>query len=242
MVSNASTFILNRKDALAFTNNRIRHILSYVIECHRIFLTDNLTYSVSRINSDTKIKTEEYFRTKFVDNYLRKNRHLLESIQMDELFFGKEEVEIYQDNEGIEQEDKIDIYVREVSLQKYWSINEEVYFTVECKRIKKLSDTKEYIIDIEKFCNRKYINTRLPFEGQIAFIENPKLHHTVVVETINKKLLTSSTITTCSFLTGIKLHSIIQSSYISTHKKNFLPMEEFSIYHLMFDYSGVVVD
>jgi hypothetical protein len=242
MVSNAKSFIKSRKDPLSITNQRVKYVLSYVIECHQLFLKDNVTYSLKEIKNTTKIKPEEYFRSKFVDNYLRRNRSLLQNSQLEDVFFGKEEVELYKDKFGIEQEDKIDIYIRDSGLQKYWSAFDEAYFVIECKRIKQLSDTKDYIIDIEKFCNRNYLNLRLPFEGQIAFIENPKLSHTLIVDEINSRLEKSTTITTDSFLSNTKLHNTLDCSYHSSHKKNYNKKEQFSIYHLMLDYSGIVVD
>lgn len=116
MSSSASTFIKGRKNIISITDNRIKHVLWYILECHRIFLNDKITYSLKEIKNTTKIKPEEYFRTKFVDNYLRKNRGLLKSFQMEDIFFGKEEVEIYKDKSGIEQEDKIDIYITQPNL------------------------------------------------------------------------------------------------------------------------------
>lgn len=241
MVNNASRFTRNRTDIFSITNQRILQILWYIIECHQIFINDNKTYSLRTIKYNSKIKPEEYFRTKFVDDYLRKNKHLLQIFQLEEIFFGKEESEIYKDNFGIEKEDFIDIYVRDSGLQTYWDNKDEVYFAIECKRINHLSDTKDYIVDIEKFCNRNYSNIRLPFEGQIAFIENPKLTHLDVADEINGRLRKSSTITTCSFLSSVKLHSKIQCTYTSIHERNFAHNEQFLIYHLMFDYSEIVL-
>ncbi|HBS87089.1 MAG: hypothetical protein A2W91_02635 [Bacteroidetes bacterium GWF2_38_335] len=105
-----------------------------------------------------------------------------------------------------------------------------------------MSDTKNYFLDIEKFCTRDYIKLRLPFEGQISFIENPELTHSMISDEINKHLHSSTTITTSGYLKNVKLHNDFKSSYSSSHKRNFLKNERFSIYHLMFDYSGVVSD
>lgn len=232
MVNNASRFTQNRTDVLSITNQRITKILGYVIECHQIFIADKKIYSLNVIKSQSKIKPEEYFRTKFVDNYLRKNKHYLQIFQLEDIFFGKEESEIYKDKFEIEQEDFIDIYVREPGLQNYWGNNEEIYFAIECKRIKQLSDTKDYIIDIEKFCNRSHINTRLPIEGQIAFIENSKLTQTIIVDKINSYLRTETfipSIVTDSYLTAITIHPKINCSFRSVHKKNFPPFQQFSI-------------
>jgi hypothetical protein len=244
MVSNASTFILNRKDALSITNQRIRYIISYVIECHWLLLSDNVTYSQTWVQQNTTFHFEDYMKFKFLDDYLIPNKHLLNDVisELEEINFAPETQKRYIDTDGKQKPDKIDICINKLGLQKVWNDNDEnVYLAIECKRIRQLSDTNDYIVDIEKFCNRNYTHLRLPFEGQIAFIENSKLTHVDVKNGINDRLNISSTITTCSLLSSIKLHSKIQCSYISRHKKNFIPKERFSIYHLMFDYSGVVL-
>jgi len=241
MVNNAFRFTRNRSDVLSITNQRIKRILWYIIECYLIFINDNKTYSLKELKSNSKIKPEEYFRTKFVDEYLRRNKHLLQIFQMEDVFFGKEESEFYKDNFKIEQEDFIDIYIRDSGLQSYWGNKEEIYFAIECKRIKQLSDARDYLSDIEKFCNRSHINTRLPFEGQIAFIENPKLTQTTIIDKINSILLSNKLIRTDSYLVATEIHKKLNCAFHSIHKKNFSPNQQFAIYHLMLDYSGIVI-
>jgi len=241
MVNNAFRFTRNRSDVLSITNQRIKRILWYIIECYLIFINDNKTYSLKELKSNSKIKPEEYFRTKFVDEYLRRNKHLLQIFQMEDIFFGKEESEFYKDNFKIEQEDFIDIYIRDSGLQSYWCNKEEIYFAIECKRIKQLSDARDYLSDIEKFCNRSHINTRLPFEGQIAFIENPKLTQTTIIDKINSILLSNKLIRTDSYLVATEIHKKLNCAFHSIHKKNFSPNQQFAIYHLMLDYSGIVI-
>ena len=241
MVNNAFRFTRNRSDVLSITNQRIKRILWYIIECYLIFINDNKTYSLKELKSNSKIKPEEYFRTKFVDEYLRRNKHLLQIFQMEDVFFGKEESEFYKDNFKIEQEDFIDIYIRDSGLQSYWCNKEEIYFAIECKRIKQLSDARDYLSDIEKFCNRSHINTRLPFEGQIAFIENPKLTQTTIIDKINSILLSNKLIRTDSYLVATEIHKKLNCAFHSIHKKNFSPNQQFAIYHLMLNYSKVVI-
>jgi hypothetical protein len=245
MVSDATAFILNRKDVLSVTNQRIRNILSYIIECHQIFLNKNITYSQTWVKQNTSFHFEDYLKVEFMDKYLIPNKHLLKNSisELEEINFSAETQKRYIDTDGKQKPDKIDIYINKLGLQKEWNeMDENVYFVLECKRIKHLSDTKDYIKDIEKFCNRDYTNLRLPFEGQIAFIENPKINHSGLKDNINNSLQTSTNITTTSLLSSIKIHSKIDCAYTSIHKKTFHKKEKFSIYHLMFDYSKVVVN
>jgi len=240
MDSNSQAFVKSRRNSI--TQKRIKQILSYVIECHRLMMIDNVTFSLSEIKK-SKIKPENKFRNFFVDNYLRRNNHLLnKNSETEYIHFDKESEETFIENE-IEQTDKIDIYIKDFALKKSLKEgNQNVYFAIECKRIKIKSDTKEYVLDIQKYVNRNHIDLRLPFESQIAFIENEKLTHKIISEEINTILKKTNTIITDSFLVPEKLHSSIDGAYSSTHKKNFGNNDSFLIYHLMFDYSKVVLN
>lgn len=245
MVSNASRFIQNRTNVLSITNNRITQILWYIIECHRIFVAENKTYSKTWVRQNTSFHFEDYLKFEFIDNYLTPNKYLLKNrlSELEEINFAAETQKRYIDTDGKQKPDKIDICINKLGLQKEWNNSDEnIYFVIECKRIKQLSDAHDYIIDIEKFCNRNYSNLRLPFEGQIAFIENPNLTYNLIKDEINNRLKTTTTITTDSFLSNIKLHNTLDCSYHSSHKKNYNKKEQFSIYHLMFDYSKVIFD
>jgi hypothetical protein len=129
---------------------------------------------------------------------------------------------MYIDIDGKQKPDKIDVYINKLGLQNEWNENDEnIYFTIECKRIKILSDAKNYIIDIDKFCNRNHSNLRLPFEGQIGFIENLKLNHSAISTGINNNLKIGTSINTMDYLKNIKLHNNFEGSYSSMHRKNF---------------------
>lgn len=242
MSFNAFEFNISRKTVDSDSKKRIKQILSYVLECHKLMLIDNVTFSLSEI-SKSKIKPENKFRNYFVDNYLRVNNHLLKNFaETEHIYFDKESEETFMQNE-IEQTDKIDIYIRDSALTNLLKgENQNVYFAIECKRIKILSDTKEYVLDIQKYVERNHTNQRLPFEAQIAFIENEKLSHKIISDEVNSILKKTSTIVTDSFLLPEKLHSSVYGTYSSKHKKNFVNKDSFLIYHLMFDYSKVVLN
>ena len=60
---------------------------------NKLLLEDKVEYSLSEIKK-SKIKPENKFRNYFVDNYLRKNSHLLNFSSTDEFtFFDKESEE-----------------------------------------------------------------------------------------------------------------------------------------------------
>ena len=177
------------------------------------------------------------------DNYLRKNIHSFEVLgQSEHIYFDKETEETHiQDN--MEQTDKIDIYIRDSALKNSMTeSNQNIYFAIECKRIKVKSDSKEYVQDIQKYVERNHTNLRLPFEAQIAFIENDKLNHKIISDEVNAILKETKTIITDTFLMPENLHNSFNETYLSKHKKNFENKDSFFIYHLMFDYSKVVLN
>jgi hypothetical protein len=175
-----------------------------------------------------------------VDKYLIPNKELLISkiSELDQINFTYESQKRYVDVDGKEKPDKIDIYINKLGLQNVWREQDEnVYFSIECKRIKILSDTKHYISDIQKFAHRNHTNLRLPFESMLAFVENKTLGHLEISNEINKRLRKESAILTNEYLNTIELHKKFKSSYLSTHKKLFNEKNCFSIYHILFDYT-----
>jgi hypothetical protein len=245
MSSDASIFIFGRKNATSITDNRIRIILWYVLECHRIFILENKTYSQMWVQNNTTLHFEDYLKFEFIENYLIPNKKLVKDKLSDlgEINFAAETQKRYIDTDGKQKPDKIDICINKLGLQREWNeFDENIYFAIECKRIRQLSDTKDYILDIEKFCKRNYTSLRLPFEGQIAFFENSELLISQIVKDIDKRLASSKIISTNQFLKSIKIHDQLDCAYLSKHLRDFNDKSNFSIYHLLLDYSKVVVD
>jgi hypothetical protein len=241
-MSDEFAFIQNRKNAI--TENQIENIIWYIIECYLLIVNNKKKYSKIQVKKETKLKFENYLRNRFVEDYLVKNKTILiQKIScLNEINFAYETEKEYIDlQDNIVKMDKIDIYINKLGLQNEWKDNDEnVYFALECKRITKLSDATRYTSDIQKFVNRKHINTRLPFEGQIAFIEDQNISHVVLCERVNEILKTHETIITKSFLNEIVLNNKFNGVYLSVHERN--ADANFSIYHLFFDYSNIIDD
>jgi hypothetical protein len=230
------------------TEFRIQLILQYVIYCYLQILSDKKTYHYSERG---KVPKEEFLRNGLLNDYLQKSynkeyfkRNISDNLAVDITFHPEETMTYINQSTNQRSIDKIDIAVCENILQSIWSkkTDNEIRFTIECKRIEKLSDSAKYIEDIEKFTNRKYINIRLPFEGQIAFIENSSITHTQLYEEINRKLDEKKTIITSNPLGQVSIHAKFNGTYLSKHKRNTDKQEQFSIYHLLFDYSKIVID
>jgi len=196
-----------------------------------------------------KIKKEDFLRDGLVDDYLNKtsNKNYFKQFISDnpnvEIYFQREEKQNYLEQD-ILAEDKIDITVKETKLSEVLieDVSDEIKFAIECKRINKSQSFSEYVKDIYKFTSRQYNTYRLPYEGQIAFIENSSLNYPIVSNKINDRLKSDSTIATVQFLENKTIDSQFNGSFHSVHKKNFGIQNNFSIYHLMFNYSKIVIN
>jgi len=243
-MTNADNF---KSDINKLTEFRIILIIKYVIYCYLKILEDKKTYNYSKKG---KIPKEEFLRNGLVNDYLMKShnkeyfKYNISDIPSVEITFHPEEIMTYTDKQTNQNSvDKIDISIWESNLQSIWSekTDNEIKFAIECKRIEELSDANNYIFDIEKFCNRNYLYTRLPFEGQIAFIENKNINHATLCKEINERLKNHKVIITNNILNRIILIDKFNGTYLSKHQRN-TGRQNFSIYHLFFDYSQIIID
>lgn len=240
MISNADNF---KRSSNRVIESHIRKIMIYVIDCYNFTVKDGKKYDYSKRG---KIKQEDFLRNGLVDDYMRENLDLLNSNAINEYSIeptiNKESTESYSSAEdGLLHDDKIDIKIDYPPLKKDLEDN-SVYFAIECKRITKDSDSNNYVEDTIKFAKRIYEKGRLPFEGQIGFIENSKISHSSIFPIINEKLKSTSNLTTIKELEPTKLKSDFEGSYKSLHKKSNDKKDKFSVFHLLFDYSDIVVN
>ena len=94
--------------------------------------------------------------------------------------------------------------------------------------------------DTKKATERSYSRLRLPFEGQLGFIENSNWTHNTVKELVNKNLLSNSDIETNKQLEPFEIKVGFKGSYFSNHNK--MDKKTFSVYHLFLDYSNIVLN
>src|ERR1035437_4716162 len=174
------------------TEYRVHMVVKYIVYCYLLMIEEGKKYDFSKRG---KLQQEDFLRNGLVDDYLSKKRNKdfykqqISDNPNVEIYFNKEENQIYAIN-GVSADDYIDISVKETKLSEVLSgtTEDEIKLAFECKRIKVQQDHKEYIKDIHKFANRPFTTYRLPFEGQIAFIENPLYTHQTVSIEINKLL------------------------------------------------------
>ncbi|TYT27981.1 hypothetical protein [Elizabethkingia anophelis] len=238
MISNANNF---KTDKNRVIESHARKIMRYVIDCYHLILKDGKKYDYSRRG---KIKQEDFLRNGLVDDYMRENIHLLNDKPINQYsidsYINKESAESYYDAEdGLLHDDKIDIKIEYPNL-KLDLKDRTAYFAIECKRITENGDSKEYISDTIKFSQRTYEKGRIPYEGQIGFIENSKISHSSIFPIINEKLKSAQNLTTIKELEAIKLKSDFEGSYRSLHEKSNETKDKFTVFHLFLNYLDIV--
>lgn len=243
---NASNF---KSSSEKLTQKRVEMVMQYVVYCYQKMINETKTYQKDIFLNETKTRynLEEGLSEKFVDDYLGilDNRNYYKSNISKEpnidLYFNNEAKQSYTENNTI-KDDFIDIKIQETGLSQIWGKSgnqQQIHLAIECKVVE--NGYSEYVSDIKKMCDRAFNTPRLNFEGQIAYITNPTYTHSSVSLGINKNLSSNSTIKTIKELEVKKIQQNFDASYISHHKRNH-NQKTFSIYHLLFDYSKVVLN
>jgi hypothetical protein len=228
----ASNYIKNRQK-LSLTRQRIREVLVCVINSYEKIISDGVMFDYSKRG---KIKQEDFLRNRLVDDYLETELMSLE-LGTERFTVNKETSEEYSHLiDNVLHNDPIDIHIVDKAQQESWGKNTKPYFAIECKRI--LSSVSDYIGDTKKFTERDYTKLRLPFEGQLGFVENSSLNHISISKKINKNLFSNTEIVTTKQLEPHKLKDNFDASYLSSHKKK--NNADFTVFHLFLNYSKIV--
>ncbi|WP_445455441.1 hypothetical protein [Flavobacterium sp. HNIBRBA15423] len=242
---NASNFKSNSEQ---LTQKRVEMVMQYVVYCYQKMIDEAKTYRKDIFLNETKTRynLEEGLSEKFVNDYLGiwDNLNYYKNNISDKpdvhLFLNYEPKQSYTENDTI-KDDYIDIKVNETGLSEIWGKSgnqQQIHLAIECKVVE--NGYSEYVSDIKKMCDRAFNTPRLNFEGQIAYITNPSYTHSSVALGINKNLTTNSEIITNQDLKPKIIAQKFDSSYFSIHKRNH-NQKLFSIYHLMFDYTKIIV-
>ncbi|CAA0173376.1 hypothetical protein V3A08_15285 [Tenacibaculum maritimum] len=231
---NASNFVKKRTSPLRLTQNRIDKIITCIITSYEDIINAKVIYDYSKIGS---IKKEDYLRNRLVDDYLENELNKIEQ-GTNNFTINKETSEEYTSLvDGQLHDDPIDIHVVDYALKSAWKKASKPYLAIECKRL--TTSVSSYVNDTKKATERTYSRVRIPFEGQLGFIENKKWDYKTVSEKV-KELTSNSNIETTQ---KVKKHTIkkgFDGTYISKHKK--INNTQFSVYHLFLDYSEIVIN
>lgn len=230
---NASTYAKNR-EKLALTQKRVKKILVCVIKSYEKIIAEGVVYD---FNDRGTYSQEDYLTSELVENYLQNELNQLNLGTTEFSFANHNPEEKYYDENDKPRPDKIDVQIVDTALKNSLAIQEKAYFAIECKRLGSISD---YVNDTKKITKRNHKMFRLPFEGQIGFIENLNWNHETVKDKINDNLSKNSNIETLKQLEPVVLKENFGGSYYSQHRKiNKIP---FSVFHLFFNYSKIVLN
>jgi len=231
----ASSFIRGRLNNSAITEKRITNILNAVINSYYKIKNDKKVFDYS---TRGKIKQEDFLRNRFVDDFLPDQLNNINDGTFIYLPSKETNEEYYTIKDGILHNDPIDIHISIIDSTNSWNRGKRLYFAIECKRFNS-GTVSAYINDIKKFTERNYTQLRLPFEGQVGFVEKANLTAPSLVKSINKRLNTKdSPITTLEALKAHTIQEHFDSSYKSKHQK--LNKTNFEIFHLFLDYSELI--
>lgn len=246
MINSASNFKPNSEQ---LTQKRVEMVMQYVTYCYQKMIIEKKTYQKQDFFNENKTRynLEEGLSEKLVNDYLSifDNINYYKKFISDTpnvyLYFNNEPKQSYTEN-STSKDDFIDIKVQETKLSEIWSgtgNQQQIHFAIECKVVE--NGYSEYVSDIKKMCNRSFNTPRLNFEGQIAYITNPNYTHLSVSSGIRKNLLNNSEILTIQNLEAKNISPKVDFSYLSKHKRNH-NQQSFSIYHLMLDYTKIVLN
>lgn len=237
-----------KKRAIKLSRKQCIQILEYVVFCYDRLKRDNeenrVYYSISYCRKHTGFKFEDWLKMKFVDDYLQKFKSDFQKYQIKEIQFQYETWKPYIDQVGKERRDQIDIFISNLGLQKYWGnvVKEDLYFAIECKRLKNTSKNASYITEIQKFVERQHKRFRFPFEGMIGFVEKSSISIDAIIDDINERLKTHSTIRTNKELTPFPICKDFKYCRLSKHDRILPEVISIEVYHLFFDYAKLIVE
>lgn len=200
-----------------YYHEEFEHILSKIIECYNIMLSEKVTV----------INNENSIRDKILYDYLKKTKYKRRLELTDYLF----------DPELPENKGRIDIRIMPINP----FINDEAYYIIECKRL----DTKnqngttglngKYISEgICRFVTSKYSNY-YKTNGMIGFVVQPmNINNNIncINGLLNNQSFQANTIQNLQLR---KIEDSFEYSYCSTHN---IGKEDIVIYHLMLDFSN----
>lgn len=229
---NASPYINNRKKTL--TQKRVKQILVCVINSYDKIIAEGAVFDFNKRGTYSQ---EDYLTSELVENYLQNELNRLNLGTTEYSFANHNPEEKFYDENNEPRPDKIDIQIVDTALKNTLAISEKTYFAIECKRLGSIS---EYVKDTQKFTERNYKMFRLPFEGQLGFVENPNWNYEIIKDKINDNLSKNSNIETLKQLETIVLKENFEGSYYSQHRK--INKTPFSVFHLFLNYYKIVLN
>lgn len=239
MNPNNSQFFSKRK--IQYPERVFRMVTDYLIFCYLKLITSRVAYSKHFISNNTSISLENFLRDSFLYDFIQKSKKeyklfnpIYYKVIGSFLYFA--EVQTLFAQESKLRSSKIDIFVTNLNNKLLGNnVQEQIYFDFECKRLNR-SLKNEYVAHgIKRHLERDY-RDGFSFTGMIGFVEEGNIDQ--VINDINKIIKKSSFFSASEYLNNIKLNRKFKNTYLSKHSK--FNSDEFTIYHLLFDYSKII--
>jgi len=224
----------NDLDATAFIKTEgfyyeeFKAVLSLLMRCYNEIRTNEIPKSYEK-----GFELENHLRNVLVKKYLRIYK---EKFGISYLGFEIEsgEIDLNHITVGF-----IDIKVTNAGLINSMECDEDIYYAIECKRLNKYSQKITGYVEegIYRFVDGKY-SSKMPLACMIGFIE--KNDPNIIVNKINIKLKDDTSIVTIQELNKYHIQDDFENSYLSKHERKNLE-DIIDIYHLMFDYTSLIL-
>jgi len=233
---------MNKPDAAGFTRHRTTHhyfkqfheFIRLILFCYNK-IRDTEFIDIEKIQKEKKIALEDFLKYNLVD-YLRKNKRHFPVIRHVLIIAESGEYNSRDDKESFCD---IAVYFHDhgfvTEALEHYTIEEDIYFAFECKRLKHKSKNSQYIEQgIKRYVENAYAGA-MPFAGMIGFVEAGEIH--TIVNDINQrlsslhkddKLISSQCLCFFEFDTGFEYS--FQSKHPRTNNN------EIALYHIFLDY------
>lgn len=221
------------EDQLNYTFSQVINLIlcSYdkIIEKEHIEYTKiNNKYWV--VLNNRKEKPEEYIRNVLLDKQYMQSRVYKRKFEVSDLEFLPEVGE----GKARSIVGSHDIRVSGVSQKIFGEADEDIYFSIECKRLNNAGQNpQKYVTDgIKRFVIGKY-SEKMPIAGMIGFIEDNNIDYST---SMNKVLEQNKTIETEQYLISDKKQP---SKFVSVHKKH-KNNQKIELNHLLLDFEKII--
>jgi hypothetical protein len=212
----------NYKYTAEAADGDIRLILTHISDCHKLMIAEN-----------RKVKNDENFiRNVLMKDYL-KSPKVKKKLGITEYRFQPESPVINDDYSEIGRTDI------EVSLLTHFD-NDDAVYRIECKRLDGYSTLNKYYVEggILRFVENKY-QTFFGSNGMLAFCVAPFDVEANTLK-INKYINNLCKENTEKVLAKNDFLDDEANTYLSQHWLAATPVEKFSLYHLMLDFSPMI--
>jgi len=223
---------IHSSDKLEFSFHKVSNLILFCY--NEIIKNERIEYTKIKdkycvVTQEGNIKPECYIRNIFLDKKYILNKDLKRRFEVNNLEF-KSEVGETKSRKTIGFHD---IQVTGISLENTGEADEDIYFSIECKRLNNsLQSPTKYISDgIIRYVFGQY-SEKMPIAAMMGFIEDDLNDYPFE---INELLKSHKTIKTVQYLILSKNHT---NKYSSIHNRE--ENNDIKLYHFLLDFKNII--